>query len=303
VIWLIVAVACVFAGGLWLIASAIWPAPPPLSGALSQLHSAARTPAGFVPLDTDDRSLSAQLGRWVMGRVKASTLADERTASDLEVLQRPLELYAGSTVLAMLVGACAGPLLWAVAAALGTSLPFVFPVWFAVVGAAVGLVVPRLVLRGEAARARTDFRHALGAYLDVLVLLLAAQEGPESAMDLAARAGEGPAFAELRRAVWEARLSGDPVWETLDDLGRRLRIGELREIAAAGSLAGESGAAVRNSLTAKARALRQSSLAEAESDARRQSQAMFAPLVLMGIGFVLFLIYPLVTNLSLGGGS
>jgi hypothetical protein len=303
VIWLVVAVACMFAGGLWLIASSIWPAPPPLTWGLNHLHSVARPPSGFVPLDGADRSLPARLGRWLVRRVKASTLADEGTASDLEVVGRPLELYAGATVLSMLAGASAGPLLWIAATTVGVSLPLVVPVWLTAVGALAGGLAPRLVLRGEAARARREFRHALGAYLDVLVLLLAAQEGPESAMDLAARAGEGPAFAELRRAVWEARLSGDPVWDTLDDLGRRLRIGELREIAAAGSLAGESGAAVRKSLTAKARALRQSSLAEAETEARRQSQAMFAPLVLMGIGFVLFLIYPLVTNLSLGGGS
>ena len=135
----------------------------------------------------------------------------------------------------------------------------------------------------------------------MLVLLLAAQEGPESAMDLAAQAGQGPAFAELRRAVWQARLAGEPVWDTLDDLGRRLRITELREVAAAGALAGESGAAVRQSLTAKARSLRQAALAEAETTARKQSQAMFGPLVLMGLGFVIFLIYPMLTNLSFGG--
>ena len=99
----------------------------------------------------------------------------------------------------------------------------------------------------------------------------------------------------------QARLSGDPVWDRLDELGRRVRIPELREIAATGSLAGESGAAVRRSLTAKARALRTATLAEAETAARRKSQAMFAPLVLMGFGFVLFLVYPLVTNLSIGG--
>ena len=101
--------------------------------------------------------------------------------------------------------------------------------------------------------------------------------------------------------MWQARLAGEPVWDTLDDLGRRLRIAELREIAAAGSLAGESGAAVRRSLTAKARSLRQAALAEAETAARKRSQAMFAPLVLMGLGFVVFLIYPLLTNLSFGG--
>jgi Flp pilus assembly protein TadB len=183
----------------------------------------------------------------------------------------------------------------------GTRLPVVVPVWALMFGAGFGWFLPRLLLRAEAAKARADFRHALGAYLDVLVLLLAAQEGPESAMDLAAQAGQGPAFAELRRAVWQARLAGEPVWDTLDVLGRRLRITELREVAAAGSLAGESGAAVRQSLTAKARSLRQTALAEAETVARKKSQALFGPLVLMGLGFVIFLIYPMLTNLSFGG--
>ena len=62
------------------------------------------------------------------------------------------------------------------------------------------------MLRSEAAEARADFRHALGAYLDVLVMLLAAQEGPESAMEIAAQSGQGPAFGELRRAIRQARL-------------------------------------------------------------------------------------------------
>jgi tight adherence protein C len=55
-----------------------------------------------------------------------------------------------------------------------------------------------VVLRAEAATARKDFRQALGAYLDVLVLLLAANEGPEGAMDTATRAGNGSAFIEDR---------------------------------------------------------------------------------------------------------
>ena len=135
-----------------------------------------------------------------------------------------------------------------------------------------------MVLRGEAAQARSDFRHALGAYLDVLVLLLAAQEGPEGAMDQAAQAGQGPAFARVAPGGVGGPLDGRA------GVGRRSTswavgcgFAELREIAAAGSLAGESGAAVRKSLMAKARAMRQRALAEMEAEARRNSQAMFAP--------------------------
>jgi tight adherence protein C len=298
---LVVALACVFAGGLWIVASAVWPAPRRLGIALDDLNAASRGRPAFVSADGYSPSLSLSMGRWLVKRLKASTLADEQTASDLELVGRPLEVYAGSVALTTIFGALLGPILWGLAAFSGTRLPVVVPVWAMVFGAVVGWFLPRLLLRSEAAEARTDFRHALGAYLDVLVLLLAAQEGPESAMDLAAQAGQGPAFAELRRAVWQARLAGDPVWNTFDDLGRRVRVTELREVAAAGALAGESGAAVRQSLTAKARSLRQAALAEAETTARKKSQALFGPLVLMGLGFVIFLIYPMLTNLSFGG--
>jgi Flp pilus assembly protein TadB len=297
---LVAAAACLFAGGVWLVASAVWPAPRRLATALEELNAPSRSRPAFVSAAGYQPSWSLSVGRWLVRRLRASALADEQTASDLELVGRPLEVYAGSVALTTISGALLGPALWTLASIAGTKLPWVVPVWAMLLGAVVGWFLPRALLRAEAAEARTNFRHALGAYLDVLVLLLAAQEGPESAMDLAAEAGEGPAFAELRRAVWQARLAGVPVWDTLDELGRRLRITELREVAAAGSLAGESGAAVRRSLTAKARSLRQAALAEAETVARKRSQALFGPLVLMGLGFVVFLIYPLLTNLSFG---
>ena len=299
---LIIGFAGLFAAGVWMLVAAIWPPPRPLSAALAHLHSIGRNRSEFVSADGLDASLSLSMGRWLVRRVRAGTLADEQTASDLELLRRPLEVYAGATAFSIIVGALVGPVLWALAAVAGSPLPFFVPLWFMALGAVGGWLVPRLVLRGEAAQARANFRHALGAYLDVLVLLLAAQEGPESAMDLAAQAGQGPAFAELRKASWQARLSGEAVWDELDDLGRRLRVTELRDIAAAGSLAGESGAAVRQSLTAKARSLRQTALSDAETSARKKSQALFAPLVLMGMGFVVFLIYPMLTNLTIGTG-
>ena len=298
--WVVMAVAVGFAVGLWLLVDAVWPAPRPLSAALARLHAPGE-PRRILGLSSADDSLAGRVGRWVVTRVRGGVFNDERTLADLAILRRPVELHAGIIVLGAVAGEFSGPVLWTLATASGSPLPVVVPIWFLVAGAVAGFFLPRLLLRSEAATARRDFRHALGAYLDVLVLLLAAQEGPESAMELASQAGRGPAFEELRQATWQARLSGDAVWATLDDLGARMDIIELREIAAAGSLAGESGAAVRKSLTAKARALRTASLASAEAAARRQSQAMFAPLVILGMGFILFMIYPLVTNITVGG--
>jgi Flp pilus assembly protein TadB len=297
---LVVFAAVGFAAGTWLLVSTLWPAPTPLTAALERLHSPGSPRPLHVPTTVADRSPTVTVGRWLLRRVTTVGFGDEQTRSDLAVLHRPLEVHAGLTVTAAVAGAISGPLLWTVVAASGTRLPVLVPMWLSLAGIAVGAATPRLLLRAEAGKARGDFRHALGAYLDVLVLLLAAQEGPEGAMETAARAGNGPAFMEIRRATVAARLSGEPVWDALDALGRRVGVVELQEVAAAGSLAGERGAAVRRSLIAKARALRATSLAAAEANARRQSQAMFAPIVLMGIGFILFLLYPLVSNIQLG---
>ena len=148
---------------------------------------------------------------------KGAGFGDERTMQDLAVIHRPLEVQAGATVMAAVAGAVLGPLAWAVVGLAGTRLPAIVPVWLALLGLMLGAVTPRLVLRAEAAKARQDFRHALGAYLDVLVLLLAANEGPEGAMETAARAGNGSAFMELRRATVAGPVVGRP------DLGRPRR--------------------------------------------------------------------------------
>ncbi len=297
---LVMAAAIMFAVGVWLLVSTLWPARTPLAVALQRLHTPGLPRPLEVPSTARERSPIVTAGRWLLRRTKGAGFSDETTLQDLAVIHRPLEVQAGATVMAAVSGAVLGPLAWVFVGVTGTQLPAIVPIWLALLGLMLGAITPRLVLRAEAATARKDFRHALGAYLDVLVLLLAANEGPEGAMDTAARAGNGSAFMELRRATVQARLSGDPIWDALDDLGRRINVPEVCEIAAAGGLAGERGAAVRKSLVAKARSLRTTSLAASESHARSRSQAMFAPIVLMGFGFVLFLLYPMVSNIQLG---
>jgi len=297
---LAVAAAVGFAGGVWLIVTAIWPPRPSLANALNRLHTPGQIRAVFVPSTASTSSLLVRAGRQVLRRVKPTVLADDATVRDLAIVARPLEVYAGCCALGAMAGLALVPVTWLLIQLSGEPLSVLVPMWVAITGALGGFFVPRVVLRAEAVKARSDFRHALSAYLDVLVLLLAAGEGPEGAMETAARAGNGPAFIELRRATVRARLSGDPIWDLLDDLGRRLGVVELCEIASAGNLAGERGAAVRRSLMAKARALRTTSLSADEAQARRRSQQMFLPIVLMGIGFILFLLYPLVTNIQIG---
>ena len=86
---LVAAVACVFAGGVWIVASAVWPAPRRLGAALDELNAVSRGGPAFVSADGYQPSFSLSMGRWLLKRLKASTLADEHTASDLELVGRP----------------------------------------------------------------------------------------------------------------------------------------------------------------------------------------------------------------------
>lgn len=288
-----------FSGGIWLLVTTMWPAPPPLADALERLHSTNSGTSRRLPSTVPTDSLVAGWGRRVLDRVNSDAFIDDKVAANLAIVRRPADMFAGACALGALGGAVLGPIVWFLVALVGTRLPFIVPLWLGVSGMSAGAIAPRLVLRAEAQKARADFRHALGAYLDILVLLLAANHGAEGAMREAAHAGDGPAFMELRRATTRAQYSG-AVWDALDELGERIDLVELREIASAGALAGERGAAVRKSLVAKARSLRSSSLSAAESTARARSQAMFGPILLMGFGFIVFLMFPLLSNLDIG---
>ena len=223
---LALAAAVGFAGGVWLIVSAMWPPRPSLAAGVGPAAHAGRARGRCSCRRRRRRARwSCAPGGWLLRRVRGHACwPTNARLSDLAVVARPLEVYAGTCALCALVrarrwarwrgrslrsGGCAAAASWCRSG-------------LAMLGAALGFLAPRLVLRAEAAKARSDFRHALSAYLDVLVLLLAAGEGPEGAMETAARAGNGPAFIELRRATVQARLSGEPIWDTLDDLGRRL---------------------------------------------------------------------------------
>lgn len=175
-------------------------------------------------------------------------------------------------------------------------------VWVvAVLGAAaVGLVLPGALLRREAHRRRLAFGHALSAFLDLVSVLLAGGAGLETSLTAAADAGDGWAFSLLRNELVRARARRRSPWDGFAELGRRLGVGELVDLAATIQLAGTHGARVRQSLTARAAAVRDQHLAQVEADAQAATERMGLPMVLVFIGFVALLGYPALTSI-LGG--
>jgi Flp pilus assembly protein TadB len=159
---------------------------------------------------------------------------------------------------------------------------------------------PAVLLRSRAADRRRTFRHALSSFLDVVSVSLAGGRGVDSALHDGANAGHGWAFEELQRALLEAQLLGETPWAALARLSDDLAIPELGELAASAALAGTEGARVRSSLTAKARAIRVRLLADVEAAAQSATERMTLPIVLLMVGFVVFLAYPAVDKVLNG---
>jgi Flp pilus assembly protein TadB len=139
---------------------------------------------------------------------------------------------------------------------------------------------------------RSDMDLAVAVYLDLVNVLLAGGAGVETAMLAAAGAGDGFSFEQIRLALVRAQSSRGSYWDSLRELGERTGVESLEDVAHSVQLAGEHGARIRQSLAAKATALRSKNLARIEHEAEQRTEQMGLPIVLLFLGFVMLVGYP-----------
>lgn len=164
---------------------------------------------------------------------------------------------------------------------------------------ALGFFLPDSQVRAKAKTRRQDFLHAFSSYLDLVNVLLAGGAGTETALIAAAEAGDGWSFSEIRGALTRARSSRRSPWVELASLGSSYDIAELAEVAGSVQLAGEHGARIRTSLSARADSLRNRHMGEIEADAQSATERMGIPMVLLFVAFIALIGYPAV-HLVLG---
>jgi pilus assembly protein TadC len=238
-----------FVGGLVMAWRAFRPAPPRLARVLADLNRRG------IPHGEDGvvRDWRERLGESTLAFCDATGLVDTgRLRSRLRILGLTAEEHMFRKVTGAIFG-FAAPLVVAGLAALGGVSPSAgWVTAFALTGAAVGLFVPDLGLADRIEAQRQAFTHALSAYLDLVTVILAGGGGLETALHSAADAGDGWAFEEIRRSLRQSRLAGSSPWDGFDRLGSELAVDELRELAASARLAGDHGARIRDSLSAKA---------------------------------------------------
>jgi len=269
---------------------ALVPAPPPLHRALAALGRPAR------PRSAEGAGATTLLR---VARVAgAERHIGARVQKDLAITGHDEAWYLTWCTALGVAGLVTGPVLALVSLAAAADLPWAIPVLFSLILGPLGVVAGVLSLRAEATKRRSDFGFALSAWLDLVVISMAAGRGTEGALVLASESGSGFSFEELRKALSASRLRGVAPWDALDELGSALGVDELCGIASSVRLAGSSGARVRASLAARAKALRERGLAEARAASESATERMSIPVVALVVGFIVLIGWPAIEQIT-----
>lgn len=286
--------------GLFLLVVALIPRKPSLTRRLAAFdaqRSASHLPGYADRIRERDNALSRRLGSTL-----ATLLAEQgwelpSLRANLALADKSLESFLATKVLLGLFGFLLGPVLLVIATAAGVHVPFAIPVWIGLLIAVIFFMLPDLEVKQKADQRRKDFRHAVGAFLDLVSMNLAGGRGVPEALMSASEMGGGWSMTRIRDALANARITGQTPWQALGGLAEEVQVDELRDLASALSLVADDGAKVRESLTARAASLRRRQLTDLEGQAGERSQSMLVAQMLLVAGFLVFLAFPVIPAL------
>ena len=278
----------VFCVGAWLVSTG-WRQPRPrLERAIEHLR---RPAPKLAPVTPGSSTAVVSLGSFAERH--GATAWSRAWVRPLRLVDRSVEMHVGSLVLAALAGSVVPALVLGVLQAVGVlSIGLWIPAALSLVAAVVAPMLVHSTTMATSTEVAVDLRHQLGAYLDMVTMLLAGNTGYEGALDQAARAGDGLLFRELRRRMREAGTTGQSLVRALERVADDYGIVELEQVAATATLSAAEGAPVARSLAAKCSTLRSTLAAEQEADARVRNDKVTPPLVAMALLFMALIIYP-----------
>jgi len=274
--------------GIFLAVRELVPAPNRLEAALARLDpGAAQEPGGA------GGPAAAPAGRLAQ-RIAAELPWLPVPAADLALLGKDRASWIASKVGCGLLGLAFPPLLVGLASLAGIGVSWSVPAVLSLLCGTALFFAPDLVTRVNAAERRTDFRRALTSYLDLVGLERGAGAGPTEALEAAAEIGDGWAFQRISAALDAARRAGSAPWTALARLARETGISELADVADIAEVAGQEGAKILDTLAARAASMRAEALAADRATAGSRSTTMVIPIALLGAGFLLLLIFPII---------
>ena len=150
----------------------------------------------------------------------------------------------------------------------------------------------------DAEKARDEFRAALAGFLALVGLERKARGSPTEALEEASRvSGARPSSRSTPRSSEPNRRS-EP-WDALRDLGRRIGVDELVNLAEIVATAAD-GAAVFDTLMAEARSMRHAENTAQQTKASVANERLTPPTVCLFICFGALLVYPAAVRLTAG---
>jgi Flp pilus assembly protein TadB len=174
------------------------------------------------------------------------------------------------------------------------------PVWLAlpVLTAAMGAWVAWRGVLARIEQRTAELRRAANDFVQLVAVGLTTDQSVEEAIRFALQVGDSAAFRSLRAELGSAPQRGVPVWEAIDDFGRRAEVRELREFAAAVERQGLQGVSIASTVATLATAMRAKSLDELEREADRANANLSGPTVGFVVTTIVFLAYPLAQRIS-----
>jgi Flp pilus assembly protein TadB len=174
------------------------------------------------------------------------------------------------------------------------------PFWL-VAAVAVGSAAAATIwsdVRSRIDRHRREMRRATTDFVQLVAVGLTTDQSVDEAVRFALDVGDSELFDLLRTEVSTAPMRGMPVWEALDQLGRRQQQRELCEFATAIERQGTQGVSITDSVITLARAMRERSLDELERDADRANANLAGPTMCFVVTTIVFLAYPLAVRIG-----
>jgi len=277
---------------LAILVTAFRPAPPRLETVLAQLNAQPVRSRVGAPQDAP-----AAPPRWLP---QSLVVFAERhlgaTEEDLAILGRSRAQLALTKIGWAIGGALLPAVFLAILTAGGIRLPFTIPVVASVVLALLAWVNPSRQVAEDAEKARTEFRAALAAFLSLVGLERKARGSPAEALEEASRVSGARPFVLIHTEVLRAELAARLPWDALRDLGRRIGVDELVNLADIVSTAAD-GAAVFDTLMAEARSMRHADVTAQQTQATLANERLTLPTVCLFICFGALLVYPAAVRL------
>lgn len=284
------------AAGLVLAVAAVRPGAPKLSLVLAQLNHEA--PVEAAVFGTEGPT-SASVPWWrALLPVRVMALAQRylgAASQDLNILGISGAELAGRKAALALGGLLGPPVLFAVLLVAGVDLPALLLAVLSVGLGALGWVIPSRQVGERAALAREEFLAALTAFLALVGLERQARGSPTEALEEASRISGAWPFVMIHTELLRAELAGQPPWDGLRDLGRRVGVEQLTNLADIVAAAAD-GAAVFETLLAEARNLRNAELSDQQERAGVAGEQLTLPAIVLATGFMMLVLYPALTR-------